>query len=279
MSFRQADKVVARLEKDYQKALTLAYQSTLKDINAKLKDVYAKYGEDGKLAYSTMSVADKNKVTRLQKVIAEVNQDLNALNRGRPQQLAGMLTEAYEVNYDVPREYVKAKVGATFDGINRAQVFQSAISEMGKIGLEQNAFAVRMAIRRDITTSIVQGDGIREMSAKIKKSLEGNANDTVRIARTETTRIVNEARQNAFTAAEGLGIVMRKMWLATSDGRTRPSHQALNGQEVDSDKTFSNGLLHPGQDGAPAKEVVNCRCTMVSRVVSIDGVPVDDLLN
>lgn len=280
MTYREADKAVEVLGKAYEKTLTEAYTAALKDINAKIKDIYAKYSVDGKLSIETMSKADKSKITRLQKVVADVNEDLSALNRGRPQQMASMLTDAYMINYDTPLEVAQkiVQTALTWDKPNREQVFKAAISEMGKIGLEQNAMAVRIAIRRDITNAIIQGEGIRDMSKRIKKSLENNANDTVRIARTETTRITNEARQDAFTFAEAeLGIVMRRIWVATEDGRTRPSHQAMDGVEVGRDERFPNGLLYPGEQGAPASEVINCRCTVRSRLVSIDGVPIDEL--
>jgi SPP1 gp7 family putative phage head morphogenesis protein len=278
MTYHEADIATAQIEKAYVKAVTESYDVALKDIERKIADIYAKYAVDGKLAIEAMKKADKENITRLQTLVESINEDINTLNRGKPQQLSGVLTDVYELNFEVPLEEIKKR----FDNLNwtkpnRQQVYQAALSDMGKIGLEFNAQAVRFAVRRDIVTAIIQGESIKDLSKRIKKSLEGNANDTVRIARTETTRIVNTARQDAFDTAAGLGVEMRKIWVSTNDGRTRPSHRALQGEEVKIDKAFSNGLQRPGDPSAPASEVINCRCTMRSRIVSIDGTPIEEL--
>jgi len=58
--------------------------------------------------------------------------------------------------------------------------------------------------------------------------------------------------------------------MATLDERTRESHAEIDGEIVDIDKEFSNGLMYPADpDGEPA-EVYNCRCTMVA---DLEGVP------
>ena len=66
------------------------------------------------------------------------------------------------------------------------------------------------------------------------------------IARTETTRIENVGRLDSYKFAEKQGLKIQKSWLATMDKRTRESHQRVNGEIVDLDKPFSNGLMYPG---------------------------------
>lgn len=77
------------------------------------------------------------------------------------------------------------------------------------------------------------------------------------IARTETTGAYAYAAINAL-AAEG---VEKKVWVATEDGRTRPSHAAADGQSVLLGQPFRVGdaaLQMPCDPSAPAGEVVNC---------------------
>ncbi len=63
-------------------------------------------------------------------------------------------------------------------------------------------------------------------------------------------------------AAQSMGLEVKKKWLATLDARTRSSHGHLDGECIDLDEKFSNGLEFPGDpDGSPG-EVYNCRCTM-----------------
>jgi hypothetical protein len=43
----------------------------------------------------------------------------------------------------------------------------------------------------------------------------------------------------------------------------RDTHAALNETTVDIGAAFANGLRFPHEPGAPAAEVVNCRCTLL----------------
>jgi HK97 family phage portal protein len=82
------------------------------------------------------------------------------------------------------------------------------------------------------------------------------------IARTETTRIQAAGSQALFKEWN----VKKKEWLATNDDRTRDSHASADGQIRDIDEPFDVGsshMMHPGDMsmGAPASEIVFCRCT------------------
>jgi SPP1 gp7 family putative phage head morphogenesis protein len=270
MNFNEVDKVVKALDKSYVGEITKSYKIALDEIKSRIAKIYERYGVDGKLDMATMqkmSVLDQKEMTRLNKLFTEIDTDLNALNRGRPQQLSGHLTSVYEENYNG----VSAKIGTiadvsddAFKVINREAVYKSATSELGKIGLQANAQAIKTNIQRSITTSIVQGESIGKMSKRITTDLETNANNAVRIARTETTRVMGEARQSVFEQAQDLGINVQKKWLSAKDDRTRSSHQHLDGEIRDLDKPYSNGLMYPGDKSGPASEVINCRCTEIA---------------
>lgn len=83
-----------------------------------------------------------------------------------------------------------------------------------------------------------------------------------RIARTESTGAYNFAALSTL-AEDG---AKYKKWMVTEDSRTRPSHAAADGQSVEMDKPFTVGgasMQMPCDPTAPAREVVNCRCTIV----------------
>lgn len=87
-----------------------------------------------------------------------------------------------------------------------------------------------------------------------------------RIARTESTGAYNAAGLAAL-ADEG---ETTKVWIATEDARTRPSHRAADRQAVPITQPFEVGasaLLMPGDPSGPAHETVNCRCTMIGASV------------
>jgi len=85
----------------------------------------------------------------------------------------------------------------------------------------------------------------------------------VRVMRTEVGIAANAA---SFQAAKATGLQLKKKWVSTQDSRTRDTHQAADGQVVLLDDYFQiNGVQmdKPQMVGAPASEVINCRCTMV----------------
>ena len=97
----------------------------------------------------------------------------------------------------------------------------------------------------------------------------------VRAARTAVTGAQNGGRMDSYKAASDMGIKVRKRWIATKDGRTRHSHQKLDGQTVDYDKPFVSDLgsemMYPGDPhGAKPADLYNCRCTM--RTVEKPGI-------
>lgn len=76
------------------------------------------------------------------------------------------------------------------------------------------------------------------------------------IARTETGRGQNGA---AYLQMRESGVT-KVRWGTVTDGNERDAHAEVNGQSVEIGARFTNGLLHPHESGAPASQVVNCRC-------------------
>ncbi len=96
------------------------------------------------------------------------------------------------------------------------------------------------------------------------------------IARTESLTAMNAGREEAYRQQIEAGRLAPENviggWSATGDGRTRHSHQAMNGQERPFGQPFQtpNGafLRFPGDTalGAGAEEIVACRCTKTYRI-------------
>jgi len=87
------------------------------------------------------------------------------------------------------------------------------------------------------------------------------------IARTETVTAANMA---ASMAADKTGLLLTKTWISANDSRTRKDHVHVNGITIDKAEAFIVGgfkMMQPGDRGTaamrtPAKEIVNCRCTV-----------------
>ena len=117
-----------------------------------------------------------------------------------------------------------------------------------------------------ITQGIIQGETIDEIAVRLADVTDMDKNAAVRNAATMTTSAQNGGRNDTIKRAENMGIAVRKRWLATLDGHTRPTHRQCDGEVREVGKKFTNGLEFPGDPkGAPA-EVYNCRCCLVSVV-------------
>jgi hypothetical protein len=101
------------------------------------------------------------------------------------------------------------------------------------------------------------------------------------IARTELLGTLHASQAEALEqmrTREGLAPeAVTQEWDAQNDGATRDSHRAMDGQTRTQGQPFTTGngyqMRHPGDAslGAPASEIVNCRCFLRTRVDFITG--------
>lgn len=128
----------------------------------------------------------------------------------------------------------------------------------------------KQQITNQVQSGILQGDSIKTLSKRIKDAIPGmNRDAAIRAARTAVTSAQNGGRQASYKQAADMGIKVRKVWVATKDGRTRDAHRKLDGQTVDWDESFSSSLgkiRYPGDRRAKPGNVYNCRCTMRTEV-------------
>ena len=112
------------------------------------------------------------------------------------------------------------------------------------------------------------GDTPDELQARVAETLGRDRWDyeAERIARTTTTTVYNAAHTAAANELEAsLGEPLRRIWIATQDTRTRPSHAKAHAQVIASGQRFRVGeswLRFPGDPLGPAEEVINCRCVV-----------------
>ena len=133
----------------------------------------------------------------------------------------------------------------------------------------------RRQVTSTITSSILQGKSIPEISADLQKRIETmDSSSATRAARTAITNAENAGRQDTYQKAAEMGIPVRKRWIASKDSDTRKSHQKLDGQTVDWDKPFTSILgskmMHPGDRSGKPADLWNCRCSM--RTVEKPGI-------
>lgn len=117
-------------------------------------------------------------------------------------------------------------------------------------------------IRSQVSTAVEKGMSNEELKTAIEGIMRTSEERADTIARTET---VGAYVQGDMAGARALGDKgpIEKVWVATLDARTRPSHAEAHDQCVPLDATFDVGgsrMDSPHDPDAPAEEVVNCRC-------------------
>lgn len=148
-------------------------------------------------------------------------------------------------------------------------------------------------VNRQVTQGIIQGESLEQIAKRLAVNLSAqNYNHMRTFARTAMTGAQNAGREQSLKNARDMGLNVVKQWMATLDGRTRDSHAMMDGETIKvGDKwhhyKFSNGLRYPGDPEGPAREVYNCRCTLVGdledypseyeRYDNIDGKPVKEM--
>lgn len=259
----EADKLTDKAEKAMLAELNKIYRSGYNDTRKAVSDFIAKYGIDGK-----MDPVEALKFKRLQSLEREIMGIIAELNTGVKRSIDNLAIDTWMINYYHTGFALESElqVKLAYTLIPRDAVRKAIENPLDKGSLLDLGESARRRLKRDLTSGVVQGDSIDKMASKIGKTLERNANDAVRIARTETTRVMNDGRMESFQKAEAKGIEMQKVWVATLDGRTRDRHQSIDGEKRDIDKPFSNGLMYPGDYSGSAEEVVNCRCTMITEL-------------
>ena len=247
--------VIEELEKSYQKAID--------DINRVITSLLARKDTEN-----------------LQAIIYQVKYQ-NALKK----ELEAFLNVLHTRNYTLIDNYLKdcyinSHIGTLFDlqgqGIPlilpldqeqmiSAITLNSKLSEPLYNALGYNVDYLKTSVRQEISRGIAQSLSYQEIARNIKNTTNVDYNKTLRIAKTEGHRIQCESAYNVQVRAKQKGADIVKQWDSTLDSRTRESHQKLDGEIVEVNKKFSNGLLYPGDSNGVASEVVNCRCALLQR--------------
>ena len=127
----------------------------------------------------------------------------------------------------------------------------------------KNATLDLQNIRSTLTTALINGQSYTNTAKQIRKVLNSGANKSLRIARTEGNRALNNGSYIQGKEAEAQNVDIIKMWDTTFDVRTRSTHADADKQKRKLDENFhvggSSGLFPSQLDSVG--ENVNCRCS------------------
>lgn len=252
-SLRQFEKDRAKWEADIAagKKDAKAYEAWLKDQalhNDQLKALKSALAQD-------LTATDKMAIAHVNRVPAGVYAE-------------GMNFATYEIEHG-------AKADTSFTLYDKNAVMELVASEPGL--LPQASFDKakdlawnRRHVNSAVTQAVLQGQTIPQLAASLAGIAAMDQRAAMRSARTTMTSAHSLGKLKGYERAADMGIDVKKQWLAALDSRTRGSHRHLDGEVVELDAEFSNGLKYPGDPDGPASEVYNCRCTLVPVIVDVE---------
>lgn len=248
---RSAERM-SKMVLEYQKIAKSGTQAEIRAFQAKLTSAM----ENRTLRnewYRSMVNVTAEKITHVNEVaLAYVNNQMPAI---------------YAVNYNAVASQIK---NVSFTLVDEATV-KNMIRKNPKlipykhINHKKDYLWNLKRINSSVLQGILQGEGIPQISKRLLPVVENNKASAIRNARTMTTSAENKGRYDSYKDLEDRGAIIKKVWIATPDERTRASHVELDGAEVDIDEPFEtingNKLMYPADPDGEPEEVWNCRCT------------------
>lgn len=184
--------------------------------------------------------------------------------------------QIYAVNYNTIAEIIRTSevsIGYSFNVVDKNVIAEMIERKELMLPPSKKTNISKMQkwngkkVNAEILQGILQGESIPKIAQRLQNVCGSNKAVAIRNARTMITASQNSGRIAGFRQAENDGVIMKKVWIATEDSRTRDSHIAINGEMQDNNKPFSNGLMFPGDWRGRPEEVYNCRCTLGAEIL------------
>lgn len=277
--YKQAEKELTQKWNDYMKsgesklsALENAYSEALKSGDNKNISNAKKTLQDAKKSFTLQNDQFKDVVDSVTMDMAKINQmALNYVN--------GQLPIIYAENYQQVKEVID-NIGISYTLTDKNTIIK--LVEQGKsktpfmnspkyLKIPKDQRWNTKKINSSVLQGILQGEPMDKIAKRLLPIVDNNKASAIRNARTLVTGAENSGRMDSYHELEEQGIILKKVWIATSDDRTREWHLEMDGQEVDIDENFIDGLgnelEYPGDPDGEPETVYNCRCSMKAEVV------------
>lgn len=281
-----------------EKKVSKIYKRASGEISEKWDKYMKSHEPKVKAAYETLQEALKSRDT---KAIAEAQADYNrifrnvTLNNNRYKAMVDETTTKLANTNEVALNYVNDNMAKVYtlnynafsrekiSGYAFTLVNEQAIKNLAKedklllpkkkIDIPKDKRWNTKSINAEVLQGILQGESIPKIAKRLQNVTDMNRKSAIRNARTMTTSAENKGRQDSFKKAESDGIIMKRIWVAAHDDRTRAWHSDLDGVEVGVDEPWSNDygeIMYPGDPTAHPGNVYNCRCSIRAVVKGFD---------
>lgn len=270
------------------KRLKQVYGQSLKDINTKAQELQ---NQIIGLQAALDTVEDADEKARLKSMIQskvyqkqyqdalkkQVSSILDNLHVEEFKTISEYLQKCYEdgfigTMYDLQGQGIPLAMPLDQEAMVRAVQLDSPIVEGLYAHLGEDVKQLKKHITAQVSRGISTGMSWEMIALQLSTKMMGTYQNpggslsyAMRIARTEGHRIQVQGAMDACYKAKEVGADVVKQWDSTLDGKTRRSHQKVDGEVRELDEPFSNGLMFPGDPSGGAAEVCNCRCALLQR--------------
>lgn len=205
--------------------------------------------------------------------------ELSNVNQTAVAYLNDEVAQIYAINYNqFAKDLPKVKSNYVFDLVDASTVKVLATKDDSLLPYKQidkykDEAWNRKIINSQILQGIVEGESIDKIAKRLKNVVNADESSAIRNARTMTTSAECKGRIDSYHKAISNGIRMKKVWIATSDDRTRAWHMELDGAEADVDEPFVNEygeIMQPGDPDADPCNVYNCRCSIKMKFLGFE---------
>lgn len=202
---------------------------------------------------------NKAKITRLEELQAEIDFELCKLTSKNKNKIHNLLYNTYEDSYyksvyDIQQFF---NINKAFSGLNK-QAIEKAINtkwlgENYSSRIWKNENQLITTLEQEIPRGITLGYNPKKLASQVSKKLDTNYNNSVRLIRTEYSKILNDATLDGYKASR----IDKYKLLVTLDNRTSDICQALDALN----ETYNVDEAEVGVNYPPFHP--NCRTTTI----------------
>lgn len=295
----ETDKRLAEIEKHLHEVYSQAY----KELKQKTDDYFARFKEKDKIKRALVESGELSKTEykkwrkgqmfvgeHWKRMQEQAALDLYNVNKIANDYINGQLPDIYAMNYNFSAKDIENGVShrISFEMANAQTVKDLSLAgdkmlfKSRKLDPEKDIPWNMRKINDAMLQGIIQGESISKIAKRFMDVGVDNEVSAIRAARTMVTAVENKARFESAKRAEEMGVVMGKVWLSVSDGRTRPWHAQAADDYADPiplDEPFIvNGeeMEEPGDPSASGMNTYNCRCSLGRKVLGFKSILPED---
>lgn len=280
------EKKISRTYKQAEKELTKKWKAYMKAGEERLSALEKEYAKAKKSGDATLIAQAKDKLQKAKEnytlrsqyykdMVDSVTMDIAKVNQMALTYVNNELPRIYAANYEQIKDQLD-DLSVSFSLVDKNTVMR--MIDDGDIKLPKKKIDVpkdqrwnTKKINSSVLQGILQGESIGDISKRLLPIMDNNKVSAIRNARTLVTGAENRGRLDSYNSLKEQGAVLKKVWIATGDSRTRDWHLIMDGQEVDIDEDFVDGngnkLEYPADPSSAPETVYNCRCSMRSHII------------